>query len=149
MSIIGFNFTKMNAEKGKPSSDKINISNNVSIVDVSENDFNLAPDQKSLRFNFEFTSKYQPDLGHIELCGEVIFLEQKAKAKEIMDGWKKNKRLEKELMLQVMNQILLKCNIQALILSQAVNLPPPMRLPSVTDEPPQQAQSAQPKPSKK
>ena len=48
-----------------------------------------------------------------------------------MKGWKKNKAIPKEAMTAVINTALTKCNIQALILSQQVNLPPPIPLPKV------------------
>ena len=51
--------------------------------------------------------------------------------KEILDGWKKDKRLPKETMTNVLNTILGKCNVEALILSERINLPPPIPLPKV------------------
>ena len=144
MSIIGFNFTKINAEKKKGASGKVNIKNNVTITDVSEKDLSFAPNQKGIQFNFEFTTVYDPDFGEILLGGEVIFLEEQARGKEIMDLWKKSKKTDKLLTLQLYNNILMKCQIQAMVLSQTINLPPPIRLPRVTIGP-----EAPAKPSKK
>jgi len=131
MGMISFNFTKMDIEKKKAVTGKVNIGNNVVIKEVSEKDISFAKDQKGIQFNFEFTSKYEPDYGYINLNGEVLYLEEKARAKEIIDDWKKNKRVEKELMANVLNNVLMKCNIQALILSQSINMPPPIPLPKV------------------
>ncbi len=131
--IVGFGFTKLSAEKGEPAKGKIDINNNVSIKDVKEDDFSLGRDKKQnvLRFIFEFTSKYEPNVGNILFEGELLYMEDPKGAKEILNDWKKDKKLPKELMGGLLNTILTKCNVQALILSQQVNLPPPIPLPKV------------------
>lgn len=133
MAIVGVNFTKISVEKNELAKGKININNNVSIKDVKEKD--LIPgkniDQKGLDFVFEFVSKYQPNLGEIKLNGSVLFVGSKKTVDDVMKSWKKDKKIPKEAMTAVLNTALTKCNIQALILSQQVNLPPPIPLPKV------------------
>ena len=51
------------------------------------------------------------------------------KVKKAIDGWKKEKKVDKDIMTQVLNTALTRCNVQALILSQDLNLPPPIPLP--------------------
>jgi hypothetical protein len=139
MTIVGFNFTKLEAEKREPVKGKININNNVSIKDVEEKKIALANDkQKVLSFTFEFIAKYDPNVGSIKFTGDVLFMEESKKAKELLDGWKKDKKLPKEIMPGILNTVLNKCNIQALILSEQINLPPPIPLPKL-----QPAQAAQ------
>lgn len=130
--IVGFNFTKMSAERKEGVKGKININNNVSIKNVEERDLALGKEkQNALNFTFEFTSKYEPKLGEIMLGGEVIFMADPKKAKEILDGWKKDKKVPKDVMTSILNTVLAKCNIQALIISRDINLPPPIPLPKV------------------
>ena len=131
--IVGFGFTKLSAEKGEPAKGKIDINNNVSIKDIQEDNFSLGRDkqQNVIRFMFEFTSKYEPNVGSILFEGELLYMEEPKKAKEILSSWKREKKLPKELMGDLLNTILTKCNVQALILSQQVNLPPPIPLPKV------------------
>ena len=132
MTIVGFSFTKLEAEKKEGVKGKINISNNVSINKVEEKSLSITDEkQKVLAFTFEFTSKYDPDLGSIKITGDVLNMDSPAKAKEILDGWKKDKRLPKEIMTDILNTVLTKCNIQALILGDQINLPPPIPLPKV------------------
>lgn len=131
MGIIGFNFLKIDVEKKKAITGKVNIKNNVTIKSITEKDINFADDQSGIQFNFEYSSTYEPDLGHINLNGEVIYLEKKKKVQEILNNWKKNKKVDKPLMTQILNNVLMKCNIQSLILSQNINLPPPIPLPKV------------------
>ncbi|MBW2992471.1 hypothetical protein KY345_04605, partial [Candidatus Woesearchaeota archaeon] len=54
-----------------------------------------------------------------------------ANVKQIVEGWKKNKNIKKEVFEQVMNAAMTKANIQALIVSQMVNLPAPIQLPKL------------------
>lgn len=132
MTIVGFNFTKIEVVKAKGDSGKINISNNVSVQDVLEADLSLGSQkQKALRFMFEFTSTYEPNVGKITLNGDVIYLDDAVKTKKIIDEWKKDKKVDKEIMSRVLNAVLGKCNVQALILSQTVNLPSPIPLPKI------------------
>ena len=133
--IVGFNFTKMSAERHEGVRGKININNNVSIKNVEEKNLALGKEkQNTLNFTFEFISKYEPKLGEILLGGDVLFMADPKKAKEILDGWKKDKKIPKDTMTAILNTVLAKCNIQALIISRDINLPPPIPLPKVESE---------------
>jgi hypothetical protein len=139
MAIVGFSFVKMVVERKNFVKGKVNIANNISIKDVHEHDLSLGKDkQPALKMTFEFTSKYKPDIGDITLTGEVINLEDEKKTKEILKEWKKSKKLPQEVMTPVLNHVLNKCNIQSLILSKDINLPPPIPMPRInpkqTDE---------------
>lgn len=132
MVIIGFSFTKMNVERKKQVGGKISISNNVSMKDVEEHKLAVGSGKESaLRFTFEFNSKYNPEIGLIDLTGEVIYMAEEKQVKDIMKNWKKDKKIPKDIMSNILNNVLAKCNIQALILSQYMNLPPPIPLPKV------------------
>ena len=130
--IVGFGFTKVIAEMNDAARGKIDINNNVSIKNVEEADLSFGKDKQNvIKFVFEFTSKYEPAIGTILFEGELLYMEDPKKTKEILSSWKKDKKLPQELMAGLLNTILTKCNVQALILSQEVNLPPPIPLPKV------------------
>ena len=137
MTVVSFNFTKIEAEKKSVGKGKININNNVRIEKVEEKDLSLGNQkQKVVSFTFEFTSKYDPDVGNIKLVGNVLYMEDAKKVKEILDGWKKDKKIPKDIMARILNVVLNKSNVQALILSENVSLPPPIPLPKVQVNPP-------------
>ena len=122
-------------ERGKKFSGNLSIKNNIAIKDIAEKDFNVGSNkQKGLVFNVEFTASYEPDAATINLLGEVLYLTEPKKIKPIVSSWTKDKKVEPELMQQVLNTALNKCNIKALILSQDLNLPPPIPLPRVNIE---------------
>jgi hypothetical protein len=132
MAIVGFNFTRMVVEKTAPAEGKIGIRNNVAIKDVTTTDLSFGENKhQALRFHFEFVSEYDPKIGSITLKGDVIYLEHAKKIKEVTEDWKKDKKVDKDLTATILNHVLAKCNVQALILSKDVNLPPPIMLPKV------------------
>ena len=132
MTIIGFNFKEIKVSRKDGVKGQVNIKNNVVITDIKEQDLNLGDkSQNALKFIFEFSSKYDPNLGEIVLVGDLLFMESSGKTKQILADWKKSKKVPKDIMSGVLNTVLSKCNIEALILSQKVNLPPPIPLPSI------------------
>lgn len=140
MAIVGFNFTKITVEKNQSIRGRINISNNISIKNVEESDLSLGKSkQKGLKFTFEFISKYEPKIGSINLIGDILFLDEAKKIEEILKTWKKDKSIPQEIMASILNTALNRCNIQALILSQQINLPPPVPLPKVQVKKPKTA----------
>jgi len=132
MVIVGFNYSKINVEKKIPTQGEIKINNNVAIKNVEEKKLPLGKmSQDGLRFTFEFVTTYDPGLGVIGLYGDVIYLDDPKTMKDIAASWKKDKKIPKEVMVDVLNGIVQKCHIQALILSQDIGLPPPLQLPRV------------------
>ena len=132
MTILGFNFTKINVERKEGMKGKLNIKNNVTIKDIEEVDLPVGKDkQKAIKFLFEFTSEYEPKVGSIILSGDLMLMEETKKINAVLAEWKKEKKVAKDVMTPLLNTVLTRCNIQALILSQHVNLPPPIPLPKV------------------
>ncbi|MBS3131603.1 hypothetical protein J4212_04180 [Candidatus Woesearchaeota archaeon] len=132
MTVVGFHFASVNAEKKEPIKGKVNINNNVAIKKVDEKELALGDGKhKALNFSFEFTSNYEPKIGGITLLGEIMFMEDSKKVKDILAGWKKNQSLPKDVAGRILNTVLNKCNVQALILADQVGLPPPIPLPKV------------------
>ena len=132
MTVISFSFTKINTERIKPIKGKLNISNNVSIKDVKSFDLKLGKSkEKALRFDFKFEAVYNPKIGNIELLGEIVYLGKEEKIKETEKLWKKDKKIPKDIVEEIMSNILSKCNIEAILMSREIGLPPPIPLPKV------------------
>ena len=130
--IVGFNFTKIFVEKKAALKGKVDIKNNVTVTTVESADLSIgATKEKAVKFTFEFTSTYSPAVGQILFNGEVLFMSEPAKREEILKGWKKDKQIPKDTMNDILNTILMRCNVEALLLSRDVNLPPPIPMPKV------------------
>lgn len=132
MAIVGFEFTKINVRKQETAQGKINISNSVGIVDIKKNELSVGKTKQNvIKFIFEYRSLYEPNFARIELEGIVLYLTDEKSAKEITDSWEKEKKVSKEVAEKIINTVLTKCNIQSIILSNTVNLPPPVPMPKV------------------
>lgn len=136
MAIVGFEFNRIDVHKQETAKGKINISNNVGITDVQKSDLNLGKTkQHGVKFLFKYKSLYEPGFAKIELGGTVLYLTDDKQSKEILDSWKKDKKITKDIAEKIINSILTKCNIQSIILSNTVNLPPPVPMPKVNTAP--------------
>jgi hypothetical protein len=132
MPVVGLSFDKILVEKHSPVKGKVTVNNNVAIQDVEQSDVSIgASKQSALKFRFEFTANYEPKIATMILNGTLTFFETSEKAAEIVKTWKKDKNVPKEVMGSVLNTILARSNVEAMVLSREVNLPPPIPLPKV------------------
>lgn len=137
MPFIGFNFDKIFAErKIDELKENISVKHNLNIKDLIEEEINLEKKQEVLKFKFEFLLKYEPNVGEVKIEGHLLFLESQKKMKEIVQNWKKDKKLPPEITQSLFNTILTKSNIKALQLSQDLNLPPHIPMPRLTRQQP-------------
>ncbi|MEW5897102.1 MAG: hypothetical protein AB1668_05390 [Nanoarchaeota archaeon] len=131
MTIVKINLHKINAERSlKSKGGQIKINNNVSINDVEDLPFNVEG-KKGLKFTFDFNCNYEPDLGRIEVAGQVLYVDEEKTVSEIKKSWEKNKRIPMEVMEEIVNAALHKGNIEAIKISEDVSLPSPLPLPKV------------------
>jgi len=130
MPIVGFNFDKITVEKTGKITGKLDIKQSTGIKRIEQEKLLLGTPEQVLKFGFEYKIDYDK-IGEILLLGHVLYLEEPKKIKLILDQWKKDKKVDREIMQQVINTILFKCTIKALNLAQEVGLPPPIKLPMV------------------
>ncbi len=130
MSMLGINLSKIEAERKAPVRGKISIKNNIAIKDVKKQELKIQ-NQESVKVEFEFTAKYEPNIGDIIINGDTVIVDTPEKIKEILDQWKKDKKLPEDLLSQVMNGLLSRCNIEAIVLGREVGLPPTLNMPKV------------------
>ena len=130
MNIVGFNFSKITADRKKAVVGSIRINNNVNLSDVREAKIGLG-DRSALAVSFSFKTEYAPDFATIGMEGDLLLLGDQKDSKAALEQWQKEKRLSPQNAQLVMNYILDRCSIQALLLSKDLNLPPPVKLPKV------------------
>jgi len=140
MGIVSFIFDKMSAEKTGKITDKVNINHNFNIKNVEKTDINIQGKKAALKLFFDFAINYEPNIGNIQMNGNLIYIDKEEELIKLENQWKKEKKLPVGVTSLVANTILTKANIKALILSQEVNLPPQIHLPKVTP-----ADAAEPK----
>ncbi|MBT3324247.1 hypothetical protein HN681_04745 [archaeon] len=138
MPVISFSFDKINIEKKKTLEAPIKVDNGMTIVDLKLEDVPITGGKKEkvLRFFYEYKVDYQPDQAIIEIAGNLVYHDPDGKTDELMKGWKDSKQLPPEMMQQVMNNVLIRCQIKALSLAQDLGLPPHIRIPTISPKTP-------------
>lgn len=127
MAIVSFNINKMVTERKNSVRGKISIKNNVSIKNIEKADLSFGKEkQEGLRYNFEFSCVYEPNIGHITIEGDLLDIQEKKRVDDILTKWKKEKKIEPGSMQNILNTVFGRCNLQALIISRDINLPPPI-----------------------
>ena len=129
MAIVGFTFTKFGVEKKPLISKEVKIANDLQLGKV---EFVKRAEQggEVVKFNFTYKVSYG-DIGNIDLEGYLLYADAVDKLRKLVDAWEKEKMVPVILLQQVLNAILLKCNIKALELAQEVGLPPHFELPKL------------------
>lgn len=134
--ITGVQITKVTAERKKAAGGKVSIDNNTVLKEVTEKPVNVKK-QGGVSLAFDFIANYvneeKTPVASIVIEADVLFLEEAGKAKEIVDAWKKNRTLDKELLRESMNAIMDKCNVAAILVARELNLPPPVPLPKIKE----------------
>ena len=129
--IVKINLHKVHATRNVDAkAGQVSINNNVSLKDVESMSF-MVDGKKGLRFSFAFNCNYEPNLGKIEVEGQVLYVDEDKKIDVVQKMWEKEKRVPLEVMEQIVNAALHKGNIQAIKISEDVSLPSPLPLPKV------------------
>ncbi|RME78534.1 hypothetical protein D6774_00745 [Candidatus Woesearchaeota archaeon] len=128
MTIVNFTFTDIDVHRELKPKGKVSIKSNISIDGVEPYALSVgSTTQQGCQFLFKQETTYS-NLGHIKLKGRILYLGDEAKVKEILEKWKKEKKLQKQIFELVANKVIEKSSIQSAILSDAVGLPPPIQL---------------------
>lgn len=135
MAILNFGFNKIHVEKKGKTTKQINIKSGLHILNVASSDVIKDVKQKAFGITFKFIVDYEPEVGVIELEGELLYLANPEVADKIQASWDKDKSLPKDVGMVVFNRILQNCNVEALILSREINLPAPLQLPKIQAQP--------------
>lgn len=134
MAVIGFNLKKILVERKGLVRGEVKVGTKMNIVNVKKEETKIITGKNVLALDFEFIIKYMGvedsigNVANINFEGTVLYLIDPKETKKILEDWKK-KELPEELKLKVLNTILAKCNIKALVLEEDLGLPPHIPLP--------------------
>ena len=132
MAVIGFSFSKILVEKHKPIKSKIEVKSSLHVKDISkEPEVKLVEKKDTLRFDFEYSIEYAPNLATIQFTGHVLLVADPKDADKAVQDWNKNKTINDDLKLRVYNSIFNRCNVKAFELEEDFNLPLHLKLPSI------------------
>ena len=140
MNILNIAFNDIKASRKGIPKGNINITNNIKITSLEETNIGASKEKTAMKLGFLYKTDYEPEIGNIELKGEVLLMEEAKEAKKMLDGWKKNKKIEPNTAAEVLNNIMNKCTFEAIFLARELGMPAPIQMPRVRTE-----QSQQPK----
>ena len=136
MAIVGMMIKGIHASKSEEVTGNVKVNNGTNIKDAHETELALL-NKKGIAVEFEFKTSYQvgnakKPYAEIIINGDILLVEEKHK--DILDKWKKEKKLPDHMNIVIVNAVLRKCLIEALQLSEKLNLPPPLVLPFATEK---------------
>jgi len=132
MRIIGFNLTKILAERQEEDGQGIRVDQNIDIKDIKEEKIPIT-NNKALKIKFTLTVTYSKDFGKIEFEGSIMTLPDEGEFKSIMDSWK-DKKIPENMKFGIFNFIMNKCNVKALHLEDEMGMPLHIPMPRLSKE---------------
>jgi len=141
MNVIGFNFTKILAEKLDTfSTQLLSINTNIEVLDLQKEKVEIIKDLEAYKISYLFKILYNnrqsekkektDKTAEISFEGAVVVTSDKEESKEIQKFWKK-KELPSQLKVQLFNYLLKKCSIKAAFFEEEVSLPPHLPIPQL------------------
>jgi hypothetical protein len=131
MKILGFNFTKLQAEKGINKKEGIKINTHIDISKIEfVNPGEIKVKEDLLGVSFKFDVSYDPDFAKISFEGNIILAVESKLHKEVLKQWKENK-IPEDFKLPLFNIIIKKSTLKALQFEEELNLPLHIPMPSL------------------
>ncbi|MBI2233360.1 MAG: hypothetical protein HYU56_05575 [Candidatus Aenigmarchaeota archaeon] len=131
MPAIGFNINAIDA-KVDPTTERkgnVNVNSSPSITSIEKRDVDFPLAKDVVAINFKFETKYEPKVGWITMEGEVLYTSDNPK--EMIAKWKKEKKMEDDVAIEVLNTIFRRCLAKAIEIAAELRLPPPVSFPIV------------------
>ena len=138
MPIIGINLKSVSANIAEKAKVEGNISVNSSPTVKNVEKKSMGKGLKdALIIAFEFVINYDTEkkdkkkepIGNMKINGEVIYYTEKED--EIIEKWKKEKKLDDDIAVEVLNALFKRCLTLAISLSVDLRLPSPLKFPEV------------------
>ena len=127
--IVGFSIKSIVAERKNIPKGRIDINSTPKIVSITKSKREFINKDTPLSIEFEFFTRYEPDIGIIKIMGNVFYISKKMN--DIIKTWNKEKKIRKEVDMEIKNFLFRKCLSIGLNLSENMQLPPPLMFPRV------------------
>lgn len=108
-------------DEGSPS---VSISSNLTLTDA------YGSNNNNIFIEFVFCCNYTPNVCSLKIEG--VFIYDGPEKEEILNEWKEKKRLDTGRFLFIHNAILYRCFVEAVGVSNDINVPSPVSMPAVS-----------------
>jgi hypothetical protein len=143
MRVIGFNFTKIYAEKHVQIQEEFSITTNIDIINLEKEKIDvLKADEEVLKARFKLNIEYltkekkEQKVAEIIFEGEILLLGPEEEIKDILKNWKK-KEMPVPFKAPLFNLILKRCTPKAVHFEEELNLPFHIPLPQFRPDAPE------------
>jgi hypothetical protein len=140
MKVIGFNFTKILAEKTPEFKGPKSIDTNIEFTNFEKDKIDLLSQEGDVgKISFAYTLSYSDSKdkkekkdteASIKMDGMIMLSISKEELKDLQKGWKK-KQLPKGTQIPLFNLILKKCTPRALQIQDELNIPSHIPIPQL------------------
>lgn len=130
MKLVGFNYTRMSAERALKWQPLKKINANIQFTDMQREEAAEIKEQL-LRIGFSYTIEYEPKNATILLEGIVMVAGNDTFVKESLKQWSKKKGMDPTLQDLLIQSIWRKTNLKAFQLEDELNIMPHLQLPQV------------------
>lgn len=134
MKILGFNYTKISAERLEKLEKTEKVSQKLNFTNVDKEDSQLMKDSSILRVTFSYELIYEPNNVKILLEGFIFVHSDVETVKKAIQSWKKKKEVPEEIHFAILRTTLNKCGLKALNLEEELGIPPHMKLVKVNEQ---------------
>ena len=139
MQILGFNFTKISAEKAEHF-DRPNMSTNVEFTDLQKEKVEFLKNSEAVKLSFKYDLSYEKTKekeseihGSIKCEGKIILSLSKEESKNLFKSWKK-RQIPPDMKIPLFNIVLRRCTPKAVYLQDEINLPSHIPMPRLTSK---------------
>jgi hypothetical protein len=137
MQVVGFNFTKIKAERNqkfKPSS----MNTNIEFINLEKEKLEALKDSDVIKTSFLFGVNYGDEKKKekdalVSFEGHLLLSVNKEESKELLKSWKK-KQLPDSYKLPLINLVLRRCSTKAIQIEEDLNLPFHIPIPKVRSQ---------------
>ncbi len=131
MPIVGLSFNSVEAKRDREQKIRAEIKVNSvpRINDMKEVTISTLGNKKVLSLLFEFVTNYDPRVGEIKIGGELLYLTENNK--ELLNRWKKERKLPEKPSLEILNYLFRRCLIKVSNIAEDLQLPPPLPMPTI------------------
>ncbi len=84
-----------------------------------------------LRVDFSYSTEYKPDVARIRFIGFVSLKGKKGELEALLSGWKKEKRVDREIFETLVNLIKFTSETNGVLVAKALNIAPPLVGPKI------------------
>ncbi len=130
MKVLGFNFTKISAERSQKQEPTKKISNNIEFNEVAKDKLDMLKDTEILKISFSHTIDYEPGNAKLAFEGVILLQADQETIKNSLKSWKK-KQIPSTIRISLINLILTKCALRALSMEEELGLPLHIQLPKL------------------